>query len=114
MVSMTSSSSLSSSCGSGTVEVIYICATCARLSSHILVVNRKPGKSGARIPECACPSHNYILLDHGSSPEDCDDYVEKAPESAGFEWAGIHGLDAGRLQELFESHTEANLRDKAA
>lgn len=94
--------------------MIYTCATCTRLSSHILVVNRKPGKSGARIPECACLSHNYILLEHGSEPTDCDDYVEKAPESAGFEWAGIHGLDAGQLQEWFDAHAEANLRDKPA
>lgn len=111
---MTSSSSLSSNCGSGTAEVIYTCATCTWLSSHITRVRNHPELSGLIIPDCAHLSHNYILLDHGSSPEDCDDYVEKEPESAGFEWAGVHGLDAGRLRELFDDHIRANLIDKTA
>lgn len=93
--------------------MIYACATCAHLSSHVRVAVRRPGMSGVVVAECGHERHHYILLEHGGEGA-CDDYVEKEPESAGFAWAGIHGLNAARLQELLVSQIEADLRDKAA
>lgn len=81
--------------------MIYLCATCSNLTSHIQVVNKDPTRSGKIIPECRCKSHNYILLEHGREVADCDDYVEEAPESEGFLWAGLHGLDVEKLRALY-------------
>lgn len=88
--------------------MIYLCATCSNLSSHVVVVKKDLERSGKIVPECGCESHNFILLEHGREVADCDDYVEKGPESEGFLWAGLHGLDAEMLQALYNKEEAEN------